>query len=162
MRERRKAMSCHCPPNRVSPFQLSGPFIYPYPYGACFAPPWSGACCPECCRPMQLCCCSGTRTAVIPEELYADTATSPQTIFIGGASEVVLNLESVVDALPTENPQIIVTITGNDGTTTWTFDNLTAGYHIKGGFVSVEPGVKVKLEASNCSARLRWCETIAY
>lgn len=91
--------------------------------------------------------------------MAVDTITTSKEEFTGGLSDVRLTLEymPVSGAI---SPEVKVTLTGSGGTSTWDVASIPDGYHIKDDFTSVEPGTKIKLEATECIARLRWCETI--
>ncbi|MEI6669604.1 MAG: hypothetical protein WCP29_15760 [Acidobacteriota bacterium] len=92
-----------------------------------------------------------------PNIEQVDPAASPKVIIIGGASPSALTLEY----LPVDGavaPSVKVTVAGPGLTTTLEDAAVTAGYHIKPRFQTVDPGTTVTVVVTECIARLRWCE----
>ena len=128
---------------------------YPYPY---FGFPSSySACCPVCYQPYHLCCCKKSYM-MLPQELFVDPATSPKERFVGGIEDVRLTLEYMKTGA---SPKVKITITDAEGTTVWDVTTIPDGYHVKDKFATVSPGAKIKVEVTDCRARLRWCEIIS-
>ena len=97
---------------------------------------------------------------VVPFELAATAATSPQEAFVGGDGMVRLTLEYLVEA-GAAAPQVTVTMNGPDGTTTtWDESAIPEGYHVKHDLPPVQPGALIHLEVVDAIARLRWCERL--
>ena len=97
----------------------------------------------------------------MPNIESVDPASSPKTIIIGGASPSSLTLEYMpVDGAVA--PSVKVTVDGPGLTATLEDAAVTAGYHIKSKFQTVDPGTKVTIVAAECIARLRWCESATY
>lgn len=131
------------------------------PSHAYYETPHYYSCCSVCCRPYHLCCCDVKSSAMLPEEIAADSTNTSAEALIGGLSDVRLTLEYMADEGKTSTATVVITITGSEETTTLEIKNIAAGYHIKDDFAAVKPGSKVKLEVNDCSARLRWCEVIS-
>jgi hypothetical protein len=94
----------------------------------------------------------------VPEELYVEGASATNTKFIGGFHDVTLTLEYMKTGA---SPSLKVTLTDGSETTIWEVTGIADGYKIKEDLTSVSPGTSVKVEATDCTARLRWCEVIA-
>ncbi len=85
----------------------------------------------------------------------ADTAEA----LVGGASTVHLSLEYLVDS-GASAPSISVTAASSTGSTsTFTETPPATGYQVKRHFMNIEPGTKVTINATDATARLRWCES---
>ena len=113
--------------------------------------------CPHCHQPQGLCGCGSRDVMNIAEELFVDAASSPKEAFIGGLEDVSLTLEYMKSGT---SPEVKLTITNGGETTAWDVTGITDGYTIKDDFASIAPGSQIKLEVTDCTARLRWCETI--
>ena len=58
------------------------------------------------------------------------------------------------------NQKVQVTITEDGSSSTWDITTIPDEYQIKENFSTVSPGAEVKLEVTECTARLRWCEVV--
>src|SRR4051812_21308069 len=102
-------------------------------------------------------CACGT-PMISPYELALASGGSAAQAFVGGATPARLSLEYVVDD-GASSPAIKVTTVSAGTTSTWEETTPATGYQMKSDFLSVEPGTKVTLDATETTARLRWCET---
>lgn len=115
--------------------------------------------CTYCGQPYSVCCCDKPLTYMkLPQELLADAATPSRDAFIGGLEQASLTLEYIKAGA---SPQVKVTITEQGQTATWNITTVPEGYQIKDSFATLEPGAEVKLEVTDCTARLRWCEMVS-
>ncbi len=94
-----------------------------------------------------------------PREIDADTTTPSQDGFVGGAQQVALSLEYLVDD-GAASPSVKVTTASGGSSATWSDDTPATGYTVRQAVLNVGPGTKVTLAVNNAMARLRWCETI--
>jgi len=94
----------------------------------------------------------------LPQELFVDSTSSPKETFVGGVEDLRLTLEYMKTGT---SPHAKITITDADGTTVWDITTIPDGYHVKEEFATVSPGSKVKIEVTDCTARLRWCEIVS-
>jgi hypothetical protein len=94
---------------------------------------------------------------VSPYELAITSGGAPGQALVGGLSPARLSLEYVVDDGAT-SPTIKVTTVSAGTSSTWEETSPGTGYQMKSDFLTVDPGTKVTLEASETTARLRWCE----
>jgi hypothetical protein len=155
-------MCCSCRCRHTFPIAPYPVGIYYYPYYSCFetSPP-PHAVCPFCSKPSHLCHCHDKSSAMLPEEIAADTANpAPPAVLIGGSSEVKLTLEYLPDAGKT-TAAVTLAMTSDEGTDTVELKDIPAGYHVKDNFAAVNPGSTITLKVVDCTARLRWCEVIA-
>ncbi len=128
------------------------PYFYnPFAY-------WAGSCCTVCGKPYQFCSCTQKNLMKLPQELTGDP-TGAKEAFIGGTLDVHLTLEYLPIVVATANVKLVITAV--DGTvTTVDLSGIASGYHVKEDFTALSPGAKIKLEVTDCQARLRWCEVI--
>ena len=122
----------------------------PGPYGYTVVPVYAAGCgCPTCrCgKPM-----------VSPYELAVASGGAAAQAFVGGAAPVHISLEYVIDD-GASSPSIKVTTVSEGSTSTWEETAPASGYQVKGDFINLQPGAKVTLDATEATARLRWCET---
>ena len=118
-----------------------------YPCG--HYPGYAGCGCP-------ICRC-GT-AMVTPYEISVASGGSPAMALVGGATSVRLSLEYLVDD-GASSPSIKVTTVSSGSTSTWEETTPATGYQFKSDFITIQPGSKVTLDATETTARLRWCET---
>jgi len=102
-------------------------------------------------------CSSGTPMTSAYELALASGGSAAQAL-VGGAAPARLSLEYVVDD-GASSPTIKITTVSGGATSTWEETSPATGYQMKSGFMSVEPGTTVTLDATETTARLRWCET---
>ena len=102
----------------------------------------------------------GSPALVVALEASADSAASSKKVFIGGTTAVRLTLEYMPDDGATAPSVTVTVVSDGSSTSTWGESSIAPGYHVKSGFILVEPGSKVTLEVAEASARLRWCETV--
>jgi hypothetical protein len=95
---------------------------------------------------------------ISPYELAIASGGATAQAFVGGAAPARLSLEYVVDD-GASSPTIKVTTVSAGSTSTWEETAPASGYQVKSDFMSVQPGTKVTLDATETTARLRWCET---
>ena len=96
---------------------------------------------------------------VVPREIDADSTTPSQDGLVGGAQQVALSLEYLVDAGATSPTVQVITAAGGSSAT-WSDTAPATGYTVRQAVLTVTPGTKVTLAVNNAMARLRWCETI--
>jgi hypothetical protein len=92
-----------------------------------------------------------------PYELAVASGGAAGQAMVGGMSPSRLSLEYVVDD-GAASPTIKVTTESAGSSSTWEETSPATGYQVKSDFLTVDPGTKVTLDASETSARLRWCE----
>lgn len=126
----------------------------PYPY-------WYGAWCQVCGHSYDECRCSWHPAYQLPQEMVADSATASAQVMVGGTSEVAPTLEYMPDDGAT-SPSVTLSITDEDGTVTVEESSIPAGYHVKKVLSPVVPGAIMKLEVTECLARVRWLEQVSY
>lgn len=96
-------------------------------------------------------------TTKITCELVADSANPTSQVFVGGSTYVSLSLEYLKTGT---SAKITVTTTENGQKTTWDLGALPDEYQIKENFTTLSPGADILLEVTDCTSRIRWCETI--
>jgi len=77
---------------------------------------------------------------------------------VGSANPVHLSLEYLVDD-GASSPSVKVTTASDGSTSAYEETPPAAGFQVKSDFMTVQPGTKVTLAATEAAARLRWCET---
>jgi hypothetical protein len=79
--------------------------------------------------------------------------------FIGGGCCVTLSVEYAPSS-PTVTPLVGVIVIGSDGTMLGWGQNGQpgAGYKVKEGIITTNPGASLYVIVENCTARVRWCE----
>ena len=102
--------------------------------------------------------CPGGTPMVSAYELAIASGSPAAQAFVGGAARARLSLEYVVDD-GASSPTVKVTTESAGSASTWEETAPASGYQTKSDFMSVEPGTKVTLDATETTARLRWCET---
>jgi hypothetical protein len=93
--------------------------------------------------------------------LGASAAATSTEVVIGGAADV----EPTLEYLPADGavaPEVTLEQLGTPVTTLFHETGITASYHVKPDLAAVAPGAKLKLTATDCFARLRWCERMEY
>ena len=119
-------------------------------------PPYLYVYVPVICLPAQAPCCE---TIKVPRDLEVQASDSPQSALVGGAEDVALSIEYLVEA-DAASPSVTVTTAAEGNTATWSASAPAVGYHVEEAALTVKAGTKVTLAANNVSARVRWCETI--
>ena len=147
------------------------PYVYPSMTPPCegYGNPWQNYIehcnyCSTCRQPKHLCQCQTAFTYMkLPQELLANDTTSIQEAFIGGMKNVTLTLEYVKPkGAVTPAPAVKVTISFQGESTEWSAIPADDDeYQIKETSSTVAPGSNIKLEVTNCTARLRWCECVS-
>jgi hypothetical protein len=94
---------------------------------------------------------------VSPYELSVASGGASAQALVGGSATVRLSLEYVVDS-GAASPSVTVTTASNGTTSTWEETTPGSGYQVKTGFMPVQPGTTVTVEATETAARVRWCE----
>lgn len=130
--------------------------MYTQSYRHCCAPPPPSCCYPVFWVPVAF---PGVCEQVVVHEIEADATTPSKSALIGGRGESRLTVEYYV-AQNAQNPQVTLTIVADGQTTTWTDQNIAAGYHVHEELTKVKAGGMVTLATTNATARLRWCETV--
>lgn len=120
-------------------------------------------CCAACGQPNWLCRCDERLTLWVPQEIVlgASPAATTVEIVIGGVADV----QPILEYLPDDGaaaPEVTVEQLGAPVTTLFHETAITAGYHVKENLAAVAPGAKLRLTATECFARLRWCERMEY
>src|SRR3954453_8502825 len=92
-----------------------------------------------------------------PYELAVASGGATGQAMVGGGSPSRLSLEYVVDD-GAASPTVKVTTDSAGSSSTWEETTPGTGYQVKSDFLTVEPGTKVTLDATEATARLRWCE----
>jgi hypothetical protein len=95
----------------------------------------------------------------VPKELEVKAGESKQT-FVGGLDVANLTLEWIKDP-SAASASVTITVSSKDGDATQTLSTTSEGYQIKDWVMSVKPGCQVKVAATDCGARIRWCETLS-
>jgi hypothetical protein len=95
----------------------------------------------------------------VPQSIEVQSDASPQSVIIGGASDVSLSLEYLIEE-GAASPSVELTAVLEGTTTTWSATESTPGYHVESALMSAKPGTTVTIAATDAMARLRWCETI--
>ncbi len=100
-----------------------------------------------------------------PADLSPVTLNPPTTRvqgFIGGGCCVSLSVEYAPQT-PTTAFGVEVEVEDSEGTTLVWRRSETAGtgYRVKECIITTKPGAKLGLVASNCTARVRWCEVFS-
>ena len=135
-----------------------GYYGHPYYHWQYYTIPYHPMVCSTCCQPVHLCQCQKPLSYMkIPQEILADSTTTSQQAFIGGLEDVSLSLEYLKTGA---SPTVDVTITENGQTSTWNITTIPDEYQVKENFATVSPGAEIKLNVTDCTARLRWCEVI--
>ena len=101
-------------------------------------------------------CCE---TITVPRALGVDPANASQQALVGGAGQVSLSLEYLVES-GASSPSVSLNTTSDGVNSTWSDDTPAVGYHVYEGLLSVKPGTKVSINATDLTARLRWCERV--
>ena len=109
--------------------------------------------------PVEQHCCNGGSPMRLPHSIEAGEASSPQTVIVGGTSEVSLSVEYLIED-GAASPAVKVTTAFEGGTSTWSGADTAPGYHVKDALLSAKPGTKVTLAVTEAMARIRWCEAI--
>lgn len=130
---------------------------YYQPYVPHYYPTPMAEFCSSCCKPLHECCCHSATLVKYPKELFADSFASinDAETFIGGESDVTVKLEYLSDGAATALINVIV-----DAVTILTITAPPAGYHVKKLPLELAPGSLIRLEVTDCRARLRWCEDL--
>jgi hypothetical protein len=103
----------------------------------------------------QACC----ETITVPRDLDVDPSNASQQGLVGGASQISLTLEYLVET-GASSPSVTLTTTSDGVSSTWSDTTPTVGYHVQQAVLSVAPGTKVSIDVNNVTARLRWCERV--
>ena len=101
-------------------------------------------------------CLCGT-PMLSPYELSVASGGAAGQAMVGGISPSRLSLEYVVDD-GAASPAIKVKTVSAGSSATWEESTPGTGYQVKSDFLTVDPGTKVTLDATETTARLRWCE----
>lgn len=135
-----------------------GYYGHPYNQWQYYPAPYQMTHCSTCCQPAHLCQCVKPLSSMkLPQELLADSTSLTNQIFIGGSEDVSLSLEYLKTGAA---PTVKVTITEDGSTSAWDITTIPDEYQIKKNFSTVSPGAEVKLDVTDCTARLRWCEVV--
>jgi hypothetical protein len=102
--------------------------------------------------------CCGT-LVVCPYELAVAPEGGPGEALVGGTGTARLSLEYAA-AEAAEGASVKVTVDAGGTTSTFEEAPTDADYHVERDLMNVSPGARVRLEATQATARLRWCETI--
>lgn len=121
-------------------------------------PPVHQGCGPGCHSGCECQSCCGGTVMVSPYELSVASGGATQSALVGGAGTVQLTLEYLVDASASA-PSITVTTASNGTTSTWQETSPAPGYQVKSHFLNIPPGTTVTVDATETTARLRWCES---
>jgi hypothetical protein len=105
--------------------------------------------------PPQACC----ETITVPRDLDVDPKNASQQALVGGTGQVSLSLEYLVEA-GASSPSVTLSTTSDGVNSTWSDDTPAVGYHVHEALLSLKPGTKVSINATNVTARLRWCERV--
>ena len=95
----------------------------------------------------------------VPRDLEADPSTKSKQALVGGAGDVSLSLEYLVET-GASSPTVTLTTTTGGASAKWTDAAPAVGYFVHEALLSAKPGTKVTLEVNNVIARVRWCETV--
>jgi len=108
----------------------------------------------------------------LPQELLTDggsaansSSTTPVSaeLVVGGSDDVHPVLETLPVPGAANPPAVTLQFVDATGTTTTpTIAPIPAGYAVNENLPSVSPGTRLRLTATACFARLRWCEQIKY
>jgi len=131
---------------------------HPY-YWQYYSAPYYPMVCSSCYQPLYACQCKKPFSHMnLPQEIAADASVTTKEAFIGGVKDVSLSLEYLKTGT---SPSLKVTITDGGTTAEWNIATIPDDYQIKEHFTTVSPGAVVKLEVTDCTARLRWCEVVS-
>jgi len=147
----------HSYPNMYYPYfdgyQSYSCYQWPYYAMAC-----NQTTCSSCGQPAQLCQCAKPLSQMkLPQELLADATTTSAEGFIGGLEDASLSLEYLKTG---DEPSLKISITESGSTSEFNITTIDDGYTVKENFSTLPPGTEIKIEVTNCTARLRWCEII--
>ena len=156
------------------------PFSSPWGWPAPHHGHHQGGFCPSCCHPVSSCCCNAPGCYRVPKELLAEpdesgvkreveTSNAINDVIygtvpgdhaiIGGHCCVHLSIEYRPSPGNPENPVVRVRVMDAEGTLlTWEKRDILAGYHIKEGIITTNPGAILTITVNNAIARVRWCE----
>ena len=102
-------------------------------------------------------CCD---TITIPRDVAADASNATATGLVGGANQVSLSLEYLVES-GAASPTVKLSLAAPDGTNSdWSDSAPSTGYHVQEALLSAKPGTKLTLAVNNVTARVRWCERV--
>lgn len=147
----------HYHPQLYYPY-YGGYYAYPYTHWPYATSAYYPTFCSQCGHPAHHCQCAKPLAHMkLPLELLADTANPSQQTFVGGLEAVSLSLEYMKTGT---SPSLKVSITETGITSVADITPIDDGYHIKESFLTVAPGATLKLDVTDCTARLRWCELI--
>jgi hypothetical protein len=149
--------ACHSGPPCAPP-AVAYPWFYPWALDCTIYPFYPGTRRSRCHEPSHKGPCSEEAERSFLVEIAADAATTKREAVVGGDRDVHLNLEYT----PTgTGPSVKVSLANADSTSEVNITAIADGYHFKGDFISASPGAKITLDVVNCTARLRWFETLS-
>ena len=103
-------------------------------------------------------CGCGDTLMVSPYELSVASGGESAQALVGGSAPVYLSMEYLVDT-GAKAPSITLTATSDAATSTWQETSPGSGYQVKAHFMSIQPGTTLKVDATEATARVRWCES---